>query len=815
MLRKCLWCLCALLASFQFVTWAAPAGTAFTYQGRLTSGGDPVSGIYDFRFAVFDSATGGLQLGSTLSNTVPVSEGLFLAALDFGDQFRGSARWLEISVRTNAAGPYMILSPRQELTPDPYALYAPAAGTASLATSVAPGSITSGGLAAGAVMASNLAPGAVSQLGSPDGTQSNVVQVSSNGFVGIGTTNPAAGLEINGGQMMLTPVIYSEVVDGFGAYSNLAGAYGVAVSTNLVAVAAPEDNAVTLLRSDGSLSLVSTIVHGTGSFTNLLGAESVAFGTNNLLAIAAPAANAVTLVDASNPAKPVWRSVIRNGAGWSTMAGACAVAFRSNVLAVAARSANAVTLVNAANPAAPTPIVVMTNRLYGFDYLGEPRALAFRGNLLAIAAYRSNAVTLVDVSNLSNPNPIAVLSYNTGFPDIIGPWALALDGNLLAVASISPDAVILVDVSKPAAPVQRSVLQGYSGPFYFSDPWGLVFLHRNGRTLLAFTAQGSSSMTIVDVTDPGQPVVKGQFRNEIQPGLHHLALPTGLAVNALGQLVAADNIDPSGLVLLGLGDTKAGLVSDTWVGIGTTTPMAPLDVQGDVLVEYASRFKVRAFRFELGENAEASGDYAMAMGFGTTAAGSCSMALGCSTTAKGVYSTAMGYGTMASGDYSTALGGRTIAGGSYSLAAGYRAQATNNNCFVWADGSGNSFGSTAPNQFLIRAAGGVGIGTTHPLAALDIRDSTNVETGHLHIGGTSMTGEPKLIQFGDGDYVHIGENGYDDLLELKADTFFSTARASGSTLISQRKRSMWWAISWLPGRLLRIPIAMPKPISHR
>ncbi|MEK6709164.1 MAG: hypothetical protein AABZ64_01150, partial [Nitrospinota bacterium] len=41
--------------------------------------------------------------------------------------------------------------------------------------------------------------------------------------------------------------------------------------------------------------------------------------------------------------------------------------------------------------------------------------------------------------------------------------------------------------------------------------------------------------------------------------------------------------------------------------------------------------------------------------------------------------------------------------------------------FVWGDSTNGDFISTGPNQFLIRASGGVGIGTPSPEQALDVR----------------------------------------------------------------------------------------------
>jgi hypothetical protein len=112
-------------------------GTAFTYQGRLNDGAAPATGIYDLRFAIYDAAGSGTQQGNTLTNVATaVSNGLFTVTLDFGDQFPGTDRWLEIGVRTNGGGAFSVLSPRQPLTATPYAVRAASATTAASASSV-------------------------------------------------------------------------------------------------------------------------------------------------------------------------------------------------------------------------------------------------------------------------------------------------------------------------------------------------------------------------------------------------------------------------------------------------------------------------------------------------------------------------------------------------------------------------------------------------------------------------------------------------------------------------------------------------------
>jgi trimeric autotransporter adhesin len=67
-----------------------------------------------------------------------------------------------------------------------------------------------------------------------------------------------------------------------------------------------------------------------------------------------------------------------------------------------------------------------------------------------------------------------------------------------------------------------------------------------------------------------------------------------------------------------------------------------------------------------------------------------------------------GGGNVASGVYATIAGGQNnLASGGGSMAAGYGAQATHPSSFVWNDGSGSTFGSTAANQFSVRASGGI------------------------------------------------------------------------------------------------------------
>jgi hypothetical protein len=122
----------------------------------------------------------------------------------------------------------------------------------------------------------------------------------------------------------------------------------------------------------------------------------------------------------------------------------------------------------------------------------------------------------------------------------------------------------------------------------------------------------------------------------------------------------------------------------------------------------------------IGYGTTASGNESTAMGYNTTASSFSSTAMGNTTTASGGSSTAMGVNTTASGDFSTTMGYQTVAAGSAAMAAGRLAKSTNDNTFVWSDGTSGVFGSTAANQFLVHAAGGVGINKNNPVSALDV-----------------------------------------------------------------------------------------------
>src|SRR5579871_352482 len=117
---------------------ALAQGTAFTYEGLLQNGTAAQSGTFNFTFTLYNVATLGSPIAGPI--TIPgvaVKNGAFTVTLDFGAAvWNGQINWLEIAVEKNGDSGPTTLTPRQQVTPTPYAIYATTAGNVSGTISV-------------------------------------------------------------------------------------------------------------------------------------------------------------------------------------------------------------------------------------------------------------------------------------------------------------------------------------------------------------------------------------------------------------------------------------------------------------------------------------------------------------------------------------------------------------------------------------------------------------------------------------------------------------------------------------------------------
>src|SRR5262245_55017356 len=97
------------------------------------------------------------------------------------------------------------------------------------------------------------------------------------------------------------------------------------------------------------------------------------------------------------------------------------------------------------------------------------------------------------------------------------------------------------------------------------------------------------------------------------------------------------------------------------------------------------------------------------------------------------------------GAHGTVAGGIDNSAAAESFAAGAGARAIHANSFVWNDGASGSFATTVPDQFLVHANGGVGIGLNNPAAA-------------LHVSSGSSSPEFQITQTNPSDYTRLRMN---------------------------------------------------------
>jgi len=304
-----------------------PQSTSFSYQGHFTDNSQPANGSYDFEFALFDASEGGSQVGGTVTRTgVQVIDGNFSVTIDFGGEFPGAARYLEIRVSPSAAadseqlGGMTTLAPRQPILSVPYAIKSSMADTASTAANAE----NLGGVAPGQYVVTTdprLTDSRTPTSGSADYIQNTMAQQSSSNFNVSGTGkadkfDAATQYEI-GGSIVLTIAGTDNTFVGIRAGESNTGAANSFVGktagsgnttgsfNSFFGVSAGNSNAAgnhnsifgvsagrnTFGDSNSFFGAGAGFINTTGSLNTLLGFEAD-FGANNLTNATAIGANA-------------------------------------------------------------------------------------------------------------------------------------------------------------------------------------------------------------------------------------------------------------------------------------------------------------------------------------------------------------------------------------------------------------------------------------------------------------------------------------------------------------------------------------------
>jgi hypothetical protein len=577
------------------VSGASAQGTAFTYQGRLSSSGSPATGVYDFRFRLATDSLGNNLIGSpVLTNAVSVNNGLFTATIDFGAGFfNGSNYWLEVDVKTNLAGGYTALTPLQALTPTPYAVFA---ATASNLSGTVPATQLTGNLSSGqlsgtygsAVTLNNAGnsfsgngagltgvnAAALGGVNSSNFWQLGGNTVAAGQFLG-STNNQALELQVNGARGLRIEPNNSRSPNVIGgSYANVAGA-GL---SGVVIAGGGSTNIGGLMVSNAVMSSYANIGGGAGNFIDS-GAALTTIGGGAL-------------------------NIIQPGTGGAFIGGG---------------SQN----------------IVWTNADSSMIGAGQ-------GNGINVESWGSVIVG-------GEVNQVGVNAHES----FIGGGAQN---------QISSNAY-------------QSVIVGGNLNSIGNDSW-LATIGGGQNQLIG---PGSSFATIAG---GGQNNIgSNSYQTTISGGLNNRIEDNALNASIGG---GGQNIIRSGAYDAVIGGGEQNVVQ---TNAGTAV------IAGGVANLVGSNSVGSAIGGGSQNNVLSDSSYATISG---------------------------GYNNTNAGSYAMIPGGSLNAAGQQSFAAGHRAKAITTGAFVWADSNEADFSSTANNQFLVRAAGGVGINTNNPQAALHV-----------------------------------------------------------------------------------------------
>jgi hypothetical protein len=665
-------------------------GTAFTYQGQLTSGGSPANGNYDFTFALFNTNnTSGGQVGGTITQTnLGVTNGLFSTTLDFGAVFAGDATWLAIEVRTNGGSTFTALNPLQPLTPTPYAIYASGAGSAASANAVAGSNIV------GTVPLAQLPAGLVTNTetgvalsGTFSGNGANVTNVNAVSLNGLKATN----------------------------FWQLGGNFGTTPGVNYVGTA---DNQPLEMHVNGMRGLrlefggVSSTIGGSipNGAPNVVGGSPVNFVTPGTVGCFIGGGGA-TNYNGSALAHSIGAysdfSVIGGGvlntiqasSGESTIGGGAgniiqASSVESTIGGGGGNIIQASSVESTIGGGAGN--IIQTNSPYSFIGGGGGNVAANEYATVSGGDYNTN---LANGGTIAGGQNNAVGNYDQ--PTVGGGNENAADGSYATVGG---------GLFNLASGNYTTVVGGNANEALAIG----AFVGGGGddgvSAINANIAYGGGSVVVGGVNNAAgglDSIIGGGFGNTVDEsfstvggGYYNQILnnsPYSFIGGGLNNVASGDENNFGTLVIVG-GDANV-IASNSWNSaiVGGEANQIGLSSHHSFIGGGLGNQSANGYGTVGGGNSNTN------LGFAGTIAG------GQNNVAGNNFQPAVGggFGNQAAGHYATVPGGfKNLASGEYSFAAGDQAQATKQGSFAWGDSSGATTTTFANNQFMARASGG-------------------------------------------------------------------------------------------------------------
>ena len=666
----------------------------FSYQGSLNDGGTPASGSYDLQFQLQTSA--GVNVGAPLlREDVAVAAGLFSVELDFGAAITSGDFRLQIGVRPGAsAGAFTTLSPTTNIRPTPQAQVA---GIAAEAVTVSPNAITSPSVAAGSLDGTDIQDDTIAGIDIQDGTLTAVDLI--NGTVGALSVN-SNEVQLRVNNSCLAGSAIRAIGQGGAVTCETIPTGGTGTVTSVASGAGLTGGPIT---SSGTLSIATggvtsamiadATVGNADLAANAVNSGNLQDGSVGILDLAADSVNGSKIVDGSVGLGDIDTSQVQRRVSGTCAAGSSIRDISATGTVICETDDGTGTVTSVASGAGLTGGPITASGTLSIATGGVSSAMIADGTVANsdLAANAVNAGNIVDGSigsaDVNTAQVQARVSGSCAAGSSIS--AIAANGTVSCETDDTGPAAWRLGGNSSVSPVSQFLGTTDTSPLVIrvNNVVAMTLTPAPSSLLAPVLLGGHPGNTITDVGGTDGSLIVGGGSGFTNCG------PFGNA-SCRNQITG-----PRSFIGGGVGNEAAG--SEAFIGGGSSN--------------YANA------------NAVAPGGYRnRAEEDSSTVAG------GRSNTASG-YSSAVagGQSNIADGGYSATPGGfSNCAGGDYSLAFGRRAKVRpgngigdgtcvansgdgdgDNGSMVFADSTDADFVSTGPNQFLVRADGGVMINT--------------------------------------------------------------------------------------------------------
>ena len=737
----------------------ASVPSEITYTGRLREYNQPVSGTRIMSFKIFDAEQGGNQCWTSGNVDIAVSTGAFSYTLLPSIDWRGRDFWIETTISGK------ILTPREKITSQVYALHAGAAeniqststisfviGTATHMTITPDGGIGIGTaspqaklhIANGGIM---FPDGTVQQsaLGTGLWLSTGTTIYRQNGNVGILTSTPAHALEVNG-------TIKSDglIIDNVDT-NELSYLDGVTspLQPQLISKISKAGDTMTgnLIMNGGSIGVGTAtplqslhlaaggIRFSDGSEMNSANIGSAASLSNNLDLVITADADGNSSGDIKLKAGGNDRIVIKNN-GYTGIGTATP---ETHLHVSAANAATAIALDSNSNNATQADIIFRKTRLGGGgggailtgDSLGQIKFQAHDGTDLDNTGAAIKTVSEGTIT--SNRIPASLLFYTQ--PDSIDPLTermrITPNGNI-GIGADAPDNKLHVCLN-------------------IDDDSKILKLENA-------SSGGSAATSMVYKTDADSTYTMLQFA-----GSNALNL-AGINVATMPFRLATITSDPLYLMTNSL--TRLTILPDGNVGIGTTSPTSALDVRGLLTVLHADDGSSLFYLGNTGSNqgfdfARNNADGSLRIQGTQTGANNIILAPTSGNVGIGTINPKQVLHIHRASDPAIKLtndaSGSEITDGLYLQQSGLASYILN-----WENGP-LGIGTDGSVDMSIASGGNVGIGTTNPSVKLDVYSSADNVSMYIR---TDKSDGSALLQFSNDYWGYLFKCDTDDIFRI-------------------------------------------------